>query len=68
MTIASEVKQCAASLRGVKAGLSALILKTSEEEAKPILHQTMGTIQEISLDLQKRIKELEHEEPQYKGF
>lgn len=68
MTIASEVKQCAASLRGVEAGLSALILKTSEEEAKHILHQTMGTIQEISLDLQKRIKELEHEEPQYKGF
>ncbi|MGW6611235.1 DUF1657 domain-containing protein, partial [Peribacillus butanolivorans] len=36
MTIASEVKQCVASLKGVEAGLSSLALRTQDDESKRI--------------------------------
>lgn len=68
MTIASDVKQCAASLRGVEAALSSLALRTQDEESKRILHETMVKVNEVMNDVQKRVGELEREEPQYKGF
>lgn len=68
MTIASDVKQCAASLRGVEAGLSSLALRTQDDESKRILHETMLKVNEVMKDVQKRVGELEREEPQYKGF
>ncbi|MFJ7639789.1 DUF1657 domain-containing protein [Peribacillus sp. NPDC097225] len=68
MTIASDVKQCAASLRGVEAGLSSLALRTQDDESKRILHETMMKVNEVMKDIQKRVGELEREEPQYKGF
>ena len=68
MTIASNVKQCAASLKGVEAGLSNLALQTLDDESKRILHETMMIVNEVLIDVQKRIGELEREEPQYKGF
>ncbi|MFJ7830832.1 DUF1657 domain-containing protein [Peribacillus sp. NPDC097206] len=68
MTIASDVKQCAASLRSVEAGLSSLALRTQDEESKRILHETMMKVNEVMVDIQKRVGELEKEEPQYKGF
>lgn len=68
MTIASDVKQCAASLRGVEASLSSLALRTQDDESKRILHETMLKVNEVMKDVQKRVGELEREEPQYKGF
>lgn len=68
MTIASEVKQCLASLKGVEASLSSLALRTQENESKQTLHETMMVMHEIVNDLKKRVGELESEEFQYKGF
>lgn len=68
MTIASNVKQCAASLKGVEAGLSNLALQTQDDESKRILHVTMMKVNEVLKDVQKRVGDLEREEPQYKGF
>lgn len=68
MTIASDVKQCAASLKGVEAGLSNLTLQTLDDESKRVLHETMMKVNEVLKDVQKRVGELEREEPQYKGF
>lgn len=68
MTIASDVKQCAASLKGVEAGLSNLALQTLDDESKRVLHETMMKVNEVLKDVQKRVGELEREEPQYKGF
>ncbi|WP_191562584.1 DUF1657 domain-containing protein [Metabacillus idriensis] len=68
MTIASEVKQCFANLKGIEADLSSLALRTQENESKRTLHETMMIVHEISTDLKKRIGELEREEFQYKGF
>jgi Protein of unknown function (DUF1657) len=68
MTIASDVKQCLASLKGVEAGLSNLSLRTQDDQSKQTLHETMNVVNEIVTDLKKRVGELEREETQYKGF
>lgn len=68
MTVASNVKQCLASLKGVEASLSNLAERTQENESKQTLHETMMVVNEIVTDLKKRVGELEREEFQYKGF
>ncbi|MEC2056370.1 DUF1657 domain-containing protein [Peribacillus psychrosaccharolyticus] len=68
MTIASDVKQCLASLKGAEANLSAIALRTVEEESKRTLHEAMLLVHETVEDLQKRVGILEREESQYKGF
>ncbi|OAS89527.1 MULTISPECIES: DUF1657 domain-containing protein [Metabacillus] len=68
MTIASEVKQSLASLKGIEADLSSLALRTQDHQSKRILHETMMVVHEVVTDLKKRIGELEREEFQYKGF
>ncbi|PJN87792.1 DUF1657 domain-containing protein [Bacillus sp. mrc49] len=68
MTIASEVKQCVSSLKGIEAGLSSLALRTQDDESKRALHETMLVVNEVMREVQKRVGKLELEEPQYKGF
>ena len=68
MTIASDVKQCLASLKGAEANLSGLALRTLEEESKRTLHEAMLLVHDTVEDLQKRVGFLEREESQYKGF
>ncbi|ASB88909.1 DUF1657 domain-containing protein [Bacillus sonorensis] len=68
MTIGAQVKQCLASLKSIEAGLSALALKSRDEEAKRLFHETMMVSEEVMSDLKKRVGELEREEYQYKGF
>lgn len=68
MTVASDVKQCLASLKGVEASLSSLALRTQDNESKRTLHETMMVMSEMVTDLKKRVGELEREEFQYKGF
>jgi hypothetical protein len=68
MTIASDVKQCLASLKGVEAGLSNLALRTQDDQSKQTFHETMNVVNEIVTDLKEQVGELEREEAQYKGF
>jgi hypothetical protein len=68
MTIASQVKQSLASLKGIEADLSSLALRTQDHETKRTLHDTMMVVHEVVTDLKKRVGELEQEEFQYKGF
>ncbi len=68
MTIASEVKQCLASLKGIEASLSSLAQRSQDDDSKRTLHESMLTVNEITVDLEKRIGLLEREESQYKGF
>lgn len=68
MTVASEVKQCLANLKGIEASLSSLALRTEHDDSKRTLHETMMVVDEIVSDMKKRVGELEREEFQYKGF
>ncbi|MFK9092836.1 DUF1657 domain-containing protein [Bacillus salipaludis] len=67
MTIASNVKQCLFTIKGIEAQLSSLALNSLEEEAKVIFHETSLLIGDVKKDLQYRVLELERNEPQYKG-
>jgi ABC-type transporter Mla subunit MlaD len=68
MTIAAQVKQTFVSLKSAKATLESLKVRTNVPEAKETFESAEADILEIVKDLQKRINDLEREEPQYKGF
>ncbi len=66
MTIASNVNQCIASIKGIEAQLSTLAINAQDREAQRIFHEVMMEIGEIKQDLLERKNILELEEPQYK--
>lgn len=68
MTVGSQVKQCLASLKSVKAGLETFALQSVDKETKETLLHAADEFELIISDIQQRISELEREEPQYKGF
>ncbi|MDR6122903.1 copper chaperone CopZ [Bacillus sp. SLBN-46] len=67
MTIASNVKQCLSTIKGIEAQLSSMALNSLDKEAQVIFHDATLTIEEIKKDLQYRVLELERMEPQYSG-
>jgi uncharacterized protein with HEPN domain len=66
MTAYSNVKQCLASMNGIEAQLSNFALNSQDEKAQQAFHQAMLLVGEVKKDLQKRITEMEFQEPQYK--
>ena len=66
MTVYSNVKQCFVSIEGMEAQLSSFALNSQDEQAQQTFHQAMLLMGEVKNDLQKRITELEFQEPQYK--
>ncbi|OMP68187.1 DUF1657 domain-containing protein [Domibacillus epiphyticus] len=68
MTVASDVKQCLSSLKGIEASLSSLAVLTLDDRTKRTLHESMMEVGEIVEDLKKRVGELERQEVQYEGF
>ncbi|HWR09745.1 DUF1657 domain-containing protein [Sporomusa sp.] len=67
MTVASQVKQTLASLKGSQGTLRLYALQASDEETMFIYHEAVDAIGIIINDLEKRIQALEYQEPQYKG-
>jgi len=68
MTVASQVKQTLASLKGAQANLEMFALNTQNKQAKQMFAQAAEQTQMIVNNLQQRVTELENEEPQYKGM
>ncbi|MBM7572186.1 DUF1657 domain-containing protein [Aquibacillus albus] len=68
MTVASQVKQSLASLKGVQTSLSSLSTRTQSEEAKKTFQEGIELIDQVKKDLINRVGELEREEEQYKGI
>lgn len=68
MTVGTQVKQCSYSLKSVEQGLINLSIRTQEEEAQKVLVDAAAVLGEVITDLNKRVGQLEFEEPQYKGF
>jgi len=65
MTVASNVKQTLASLKGIESQLSAFALNSMEEEAQKAFHEAMVLVGEIKNDIQLRVYQLEREEKEY---
>lgn len=68
MTIGSQVKQTAASLKGVKATLDLYVSQTASIQEKEIFERNSQRVAQVMEVLERRIAQLEFEEPQYKGF
>jgi len=68
MTISSKVKQTVASLKGAQSTLRAYSLQTQDENAKATYEEALEVTNSIIKDLEERLKTLEFEEPQYKGY
>ncbi|MEQ6378690.1 DUF1657 domain-containing protein [Bacillaceae bacterium S4-13-56] len=68
MTVGANVKQCLATIKGIEASLSTLAINTSSEQDQQILHEEMMNIGQVKEDLMARVRQLEQQEDQYKGF
>ncbi len=68
MTVASQVKQCLASMKNIRSGLETFALQSEDAHAQRELHEATLQCDKVINDLTKRIGDLEREEPQYKGF
>jgi len=65
MTVASNVKQMLASLKGIESQLSTFAINSMDEEAQRKFHETMVMVGEIKNDIQLRVYALEREENEY---
>lgn len=68
MTVGSQVKTCLASLKSAQASLEQFALATENQEAKSLYTDAAQQTQQIVDQVESRVKQLENEEPQYKGF
>ncbi|KPU46001.1 hypothetical protein OXPF_04810 [Oxobacter pfennigii] len=68
MTVASQLKQTIATLKGVESTLKVYRLQSQDEDTKSAYQEAIDTANEVINDLENRSKTLEFEEPQYKGY
>ncbi|SNS06099.1 Protein of unknown function [Anaerovirgula multivorans] len=68
MTVGSQVKQTLATLKGVQGTLRTYSLQSQKEEEKAAYNEALKTTNNIIKDLEDRLKVLEYEEPQFKGY
>ncbi|HYF81768.1 MAG TPA: DUF1657 domain-containing protein [Clostridia bacterium] len=67
MTVASQVKQVLATLKGSQGTIRLYAAQAKEEEIRAVYDEAVETTTEIINDLEKRLSLLEYQEPQYKG-
>ncbi|HJV45487.1 MAG TPA: DUF1657 domain-containing protein [Bacillota bacterium] len=68
MTISSQVKQTLASLKNIEASLTAFSNLSTHEKTKQVFQENAQTAHHLVETMKNRVKELEMEEPQYKGL
>ncbi|MBC9784574.1 DUF1657 domain-containing protein [Heliobacillus mobilis] len=68
MTVGSQVKQTVAGLKSAVGSLENFAIQTQNQNAKQVYSQAAQQTQNIVNQLESRVKEIEKEEPQYKGF
>lgn len=68
MTVSAQVKQTLAGLKGAQANFETFALQTQDKQAKQMYTQVAQQTQAIINQFEPRVKQLEKEEPQYKGF
>lgn len=67
MTVASQVKQTLAALKGVQGTLRIYTTQSRDKETTEVFNEALKTTEEILKDLENRVQTLEFKEPQYKG-
>lgn len=67
MTVASQVKQVLAALKGSQGTFRLYAAQSQKEEARAVYDEAMETTAAIIHDLEERLSAIELQEPQYKG-
>ncbi|MDQ2086830.1 DUF1657 domain-containing protein [Herbivorax sp. ANBcel31] len=67
MTVASQVKQTLANLKGIQGTLGIYSNQLQDEETKGVFNEALSVTDDVVKDVEKRLQTLEFEEPQYKG-
>ena len=67
MTVASQVKQVLATLKGSQGTIRLYAAQTRDEETRAVYDEALDTTTEIIHDLEERLSVIEYQEPQYKG-
>lgn len=67
LTVASQVKQTLNGLKSIEASLRTYSIKSQSKESKAVYSEALKTTNQIVKDVEKRVKTLESQEPQYKG-
>mgnify|MGYP001193044938 CR=1 FL=1 len=68
MTVGSKVKQTVASLKGAQATLAMYAELSQHEADQKTFERNALKVERIVKRLEERVKQLDFEEPQYKGF
>mgnify|MGYP001138916361 CR=1 FL=1 len=68
MTISAKLKQTLAALKGSQGLLQIYEKQVENVEIKSVLKEAVETTGDIIFDLENRIKNIELQEPQYKGY
>ncbi|WP_174613077.1 DUF1657 domain-containing protein [Virgibacillus ihumii] len=68
MTVSSQVKQTLAGLKSAQASFEQFALQTENKAAKQMYENAAQQTQSVLQSVEPRIKQMESEEPQYKGF
>ncbi|MBF8983259.1 DUF1657 domain-containing protein [Lutibacter sp. B2] len=68
MTVGASVKQTLANLKGAQGTLRTYSIKVQDESARSIYAEALMTTNKVIDDLNKRLKTIELEEPQYRAY
>ncbi|MZP30717.1 DUF1657 domain-containing protein [Heliobacterium undosum] len=68
MTVSQQLKQTVAGLKSAVGSLEQFAIQTQDQNAKNLYTNASQQAQQIVNSLEPRVKEIEKEEPQYKGF
>lgn len=67
LTVASQVKQTLAALKGAQGTLRMYEAQTRDEEVKNAYNGAIEVTGKVIEDIETRLRQLELQEPQYKG-
>ncbi|NLW45668.1 MAG: DUF1657 domain-containing protein [Syntrophomonadaceae bacterium] len=68
MTVSSQIKEALSNLKSAQASLESFALQTQNQQAKQLFTTAAQQTQNIINSLEPRIREIESQEPQYRGF
>jgi hypothetical protein len=68
MTVYSKLNETLCTLQGITSTLKIYAMQTDQQEIKNVFNDAALFISQVAGDLKARMKTLEYEEPQYKGF
>ncbi len=68
MTVISQVKKTMANLQGAQSIIRTYSLHCQDQETRDMYSNALDVTTQIIKNLENRVKNLEFEEPQYKGF